>query len=51
LSLEEQVIGWGDYHLHGFIINDTYYGIPDPDYGLEMKNEKKYKTGTIGFIG
>ena len=37
------ITGWGDYHLHGFIINDTYYGISDPDYGLEMNNEKNVK--------
>jgi hypothetical protein len=31
------VMGWDDYHLHQFIINDIYYGTPDPDFGFEVK--------------
>jgi hypothetical protein len=37
------VMGWDDYHLHQFIINDIYYGTPDPDFGFEVKNEKNAK--------
>ena len=33
-------MGWGNYHLHQFIVGHTYYGEPDPDYGDdEMENE------------
>jgi hypothetical protein len=35
-------MGWGGYHLHQFVIGDTYYGEPHPDYGdLEMRDESK----------
>ncbi|VVB55347.1 Plasmid pRiA4b ORF-3-like protein [uncultured archaeon] len=26
------VMGWSDYHLHEFIIDETHYGEPSPDY-------------------
>jgi hypothetical protein len=43
------VMGWGDYHLHQFIIDGEYYGVPHPDYGLEMKNESRVKLNQVMF--
>jgi hypothetical protein len=42
-------MGWEDYHLHQFIIDDEYYGVPDDDYigFIEMKNEKRYRLNQI----
>ena len=34
------IMGWEDYHLHQFIIGRKYYGMPLPDFGPLMKNEK-----------
>ena len=51
----QSVMGWWDYHLHQFIIDDNYYGIPDDDYVgfLDMHNQKQFKlhdfTSTEGF--
>ncbi|HEY9206242.1 MAG TPA: plasmid pRiA4b ORF-3 family protein [Candidatus Methanoperedens sp.] len=39
------VMGWDDYHLHEFIINDMHYGEPSPDYMFKMKNDKTVKVG------
>lgn len=34
-------MGWEDYHLHQFIIDGVYYGVPDPDFGIDdMVDEK-----------
>lgn len=41
----QTVMGWSDYHLHEFIIDETHYGKPDPDYPFEVKNEKNMKLG------
>jgi len=37
------VMGWQNYHLHQFIVGNTYYGEPHPDYGFEMRDERKVK--------
>lgn len=38
------VMGWMDCHLHQFIVGETYYGMPDPEFGLEgVYDEGKYK--------
>ena len=41
------VMGWADYHLHQFIVGRTYYGVPHPDYGFDMRNEKRVKLNQI----
>ncbi len=41
------VMGWGDYHLHQFIVGQTYFGEPHPDYGSEMYDEKRVKLNQI----
>ena len=41
------VMGWDDYHLHQFIINETYYGPPDPDLMLDLKDEKKMRLNQV----
>ena len=40
-------MGWADYHLHQFIVGRTYYGVPHPDYGFDMRNEKRMKLNQI----
>jgi hypothetical protein len=37
----QAVMGWWDYHLHQFIVQGIYYGVPHPEYGEEMKDEGK----------
>jgi hypothetical protein len=45
----QAAFGWWDYHLHMFIIGETYFGVPDPDYDgfLEMHDERKLRLHQI----
>ena len=40
-------MGWTDSHLHQFIANKVFYGIPDDDFELEMEDEAKYKLSQL----
>src|SRR5262249_31300095 len=35
------VMGWTNSHLHQFTVDQTRYGVPDPDFG-GILNEKQY---------
>lgn len=44
------VMGWSDYHLHQFTIENTYYGTPQKsymDFGLDVKNESTAKLRRV----
>ena len=41
------VMGWTDSHLHQFIVRDSYYGTPHPDFGFEVRNEKRVALAEI----
>ncbi len=45
----QATMGWWDAHLHQYIVGQTYYGQPDPEYGydLEMEDERKVKLNQI----
>ena len=45
----QAAFGWWDYHLHQFIVGETYYGVPDPDFGgfLEIHDEHKMRLHQI----
>jgi len=45
----QAVMGWDDYHLHQFIINETYYGKPEPNFRFEVKNEEGVKLEKVVF--
>ncbi len=36
------VFDWENYHLHQFVVGDTFYGVPDPEWGdaLPMIDER-----------
>jgi hypothetical protein len=36
------VFDWENYHLHQFVVGDTFYGVPDPEWGdeLPMRDER-----------
>jgi hypothetical protein len=36
----QEVMGWENYHLHLFRFGEKEYGVPDPDYPSEMRNER-----------
>jgi hypothetical protein len=41
------VMGWDDYHLHQFTISDQYYGIPDDEFGFDVKSEKRCRLNQL----
>lgn len=41
------VMGWENYHLHQFIVGQTYYGEPHPDYGFEMHEERQVRLDQL----
>jgi len=40
-------MGWTNSHLHHFIMGETYYGEPDPEFGADTVNEKKVKLSQL----
>ena len=43
----QAAMGWAGYHLHQFIVGETYYGEPHPDYGFEMRDESRVKLSHV----
>ena len=45
----QQVMGWTDSHLHGFMINGKRYGKPDPEFemGEELLDESCFRVREI----
>jgi hypothetical protein len=41
------VMGWTDSHLHQFIVGGTIIGVPDPDFGVEVKNERTVRLSQV----
>ena len=41
------VMGWENYHLHQFIVGQTYYGEPHPDYDFEMRDERRVRLNRV----
>ncbi len=42
------VMGWTDSHLHQFIVDGVYYGIPDPEWpDFEMESERRVKLSQL----
>ena len=44
-------MGWTDTHLHQFIVGRETYGVPDPEWGNDVKNEKTVKLEQIAAEG
>lgn len=40
-------MGWSNSHLHQFIVGETYYGQPDPEWDWEVKSER---TGRLSQV-
>ncbi len=36
-------MGWTDSHLHQFIVRNEYYGVPNPGWDMEVKDERRVK--------
>lgn len=40
-------MGWTNSHLHQFIANGSYYGVPDPEYNFDLVDEQKVKLNRV----
>ena len=47
----QAAMGWEDCHLHQFIADNTYYGIPDPDFPDNIRNESNVRLDKIAQPG
>jgi len=43
----QTIMGWQDYHLYEFIVDDKTYGEPDDEYGFEIIQARKFKLNQI----
>ena len=41
------LMGWTDSHLHQFEAGGVFYGAPDPEFGVERKNERKVRLNEV----
>src|SRR2546421_5878331 len=39
----QTVMGWTDSHLHQFMIDRRYYGVPDREFGNKTEDERRVK--------
>lgn len=40
-------MGWHDSHLHAFVIGQTSYGKPDPEFGGDIRNERNVRLDSL----
>lgn len=40
-------MGWFDCHLHQFVAKGVCYGVPDPEFGPGLENEKKTRLDQV----
>lgn len=40
-------MGWIDSHLHMFSFGRVSYGVPDPDYDEDVRDERRYKLSQL----
>ena len=40
-------MGWTDSHLHQYWRGSTYYGQPDPEFGMHRENERQVRLGQV----
>ncbi len=43
----QAAMGWYNCHLHSFSIDGIEYGNPEPNYGLELRDENKAKLANL----
>lgn len=46
-AVVQAAMGWYDSHLHEFTVDGMSYGVPHPDYGGEVKSERRVKLSEV----
>lgn len=44
-------MGWTDSHLHDFEVDGVRYGVPDPDWGIEVLDESRVTLDRVAAEG
>lgn len=40
-------MGWMDCHLHQFVIDGEFYGVPEPDFDFNVKSEEGVRLSSV----
>lgn len=40
-------MGWTDSHLHQFEVHGQFYGVPNPEFGKDIKNEARVRLADV----
>lgn len=43
----QAAMGWTDSHLHMFSVGRTSYGVPDPDYDEDVRDERRVRLSQL----
>ena len=46
-TILQVAMGWYDCHLHEFKVGNIHYGVPVPEWELDVKNERRVKLSDI----
>jgi hypothetical protein len=46
-DLLQVAMGWTDSHLHQFLAGDARYGVPDPEYDTEVRDEAGFRLADL----
>ena len=48
-TIVQAAMGWWDYHLHQFMVGETYYGVPHPEFDsfMEVHDEEDVTLGQV----
>ncbi|MGD2179038.1 MAG: plasmid pRiA4b ORF-3 family protein, partial [Anaerolineae bacterium] len=47
----QAVMGWWDYHLHQSIVSGVTYGVPHPDYWVDVEDERQVRLKEVADEG
>ncbi len=43
----QTAMGWTNSHLHTFTAGGVVYAVPDPEWGIEVKDERRVRVDRI----
>jgi len=46
-NILQLVMGWTNSHLHQFLVGQTYYGEPDPEYGADHEDVRRVRLSRV----
>jgi hypothetical protein len=43
----QAAMGWEDYHLHHFAVGGELFGVPDPEFDMEVRSERSARLRAV----